>query len=140
MKTLRVNLLFLIPLFLLCCTKEYDSCKSNIDNLNLYQTFWEGTIIYKESGQEQSFQIKVFFDFNNHGEYSIAGLSPQLPYSEKSIFTYSVDNKMLLIEGGYNNILSGNWFITGKDKDKLVLQHNIIDEVNNSKLVLIKKY
>lgn len=142
MNVFKVVLLFLISLSLLSCNKDNDFCKCNMANLNLYQTYWEGTILLKESGQERSFQIKVFFDSINHGEYSITNFSPDIPYSKKSIFTYKIDGKMLLIEDGYNNILLGYWFVTNvnEEGDGLVLQHNIIDEVSNSVLFLTKKY
>lgn len=142
MNTFKVVLLFLITLPLASCSKDSDSCYCNLANLNLNQTYWEGIILYKESSKEQSFRIKVFFDSINRGEYRIVDFPIDIPYSEKSIFTYKIDSKMIHIEGGTNNVLLGYWFVTDVNEkgDDLVLQSNIIDEENNSKLYLTKKY
>lgn len=78
------------------------------EKLDLYQTYWEGTLFYRSSGVENKLDIKVTFESTIVGEYAIEDMNSNIPYSSKSIFQYEVKDKIINISDGYKNILVGN--------------------------------
>ena len=49
-----------------------------------------------------------------------------------------IDSEIILIEGGYNNILTGYWWVVSNDGKKLILKRNINSEQDCDTLNLIK--
>lgn len=140
MENLKIIVLIASLLLLFSCDKKCE-CEDNSQRIpELYQTFWEGTLLHKEAEQEYRYQIKISFGYKYRGEYSIVNSSPKPPYSANTILGYKLENRMLSISDGYNNILLGDWYILNYDKNTIILQNNIIDKKNSSKLILTKTF
>lgn len=132
----------MVSVFLfISCDKECKCPDKVLQYPELYQTYWEGTLAQKRQGKESIYQIKISFEFENRGDYIIMNSQDIIYSSIEGFFQYKLDNKILYItEGGYENILNGNWLIVSFDRDNIVLQESVINEMNSSKLSITKIY
>ena len=119
----NIYYLFFLCLSLVSCVED----DKESFNLILNQTSWSGELILSNP-EEIVYNINIVFETENSGEYYIDKFIPELPFSYK----------IILIEGGYNNILTGYWWVVSNDGKKLILKRNINSEQDCDTLNLIK--
>lgn len=132
-----VLLIIVCALSLCSCDKDKKNDYS-FQQYKLSQTIWEGDLLYRDSGKELLYEIRLVFETERIGEYNIERFYPELPYSAKTTFGYEKKDNMLYIDKGFNNILTGNWWVIEFDNHKMVLKRNIIDSLDCSELHLTK--
>lgn len=131
---------FLLLIFVLisCCKDEECECKTE-DNLDLYQTYWEGYFVKKDQGVENNVAIRIEFISTETGEYFVEGSLLEDLYSKNSIFRYKLKDKIISIDEGYMNLLIGRWWIVKYEKDELLLRRDMIENNFIYELRLTKK-
>lgn len=130
----KILSLFILCLLVISCSKnEVPMCS------NLYQTFWTGTLEIHYLEKKIKYEINIIFDSQNTGQYFIKKFTPEIPFSYKTDFKYNVESNIILIEGGFNNILTGQWWITYCEGNEVILKRNIENQANSDELYIIKK-
>ena len=129
----NIYYLFFLCLSLVSCAED----DKESFNLILNQTSWLGELTLSNP-EEIVYNINIVFETENSGEYYIDKFIPELPFSYKTTLKYKIDSEIILIEGGYNNILTGYWWVVSNDGKKLILKRNINSEQDCDTLNLIK--
>lgn len=130
----NIFLLFSLYLLVVSCSKEAPSTCNN-----LYQTFWVGTLKIKYLDKKIKYDINISFDSEKTGGYYIDKFTPKISFSSKTDLKYEIDHNLIYIRGGYNNILTGCWWITSCHKDELILKRNIENQLDSDELHIIKQ-
>ena len=129
----NIYYLFFLCLSLVSCVED----DKESFNLILNQTSWSGELTLSNP-EEIVYNINIVFETENSGEYYIDKFIPELAFSYKTTLKYKIDSEIILIEGGYNNILTGYWWVVSNDGKKLILKRNINSEQDCDTLNLIK--
>lgn len=83
----------------------------------LINTIWQGYIEI-ENQENIKYLIEISFDSPTNGFYQL--LDAVNNFEQTCVFKYNIEDKQMIIRGGYKNILEGNWIIiryTGKTID-----------------------
>ena len=132
MDYLKIRVKFLatcmIMLTFLSCKK--DSVSESLDNVQLSETIWEGTLILKEN---KTIPIRITFENSSDGNYFIVDKYKEdlSGYASNSPLTYAKKNKILCFDKGYNNILMGDWWIKEIKGDNIVLFRQTGEKTDN---------
>lgn len=128
----NIYIYFFVCISLISCTDDKD-----LSNIILNQSFWTGELIL--NGQvKESYDIDLVFETENTGGYSINNCNPDFIFSSKTTFFYKIESKSILIEGGFNNVLAGYWWVINDDGKKMLLKRNINNKEGCDMLSLIK--
>lgn len=126
-----------------CGGKETDcGCGCNeipVSEKTLYQTRWEGTLRFPESGIPRQCDINILFETESRGRYITTGLAANSEYSARTTLEYNTEGKIISLYGGVSNILLGDWWIEASSGEYLSLKREP-DTEYESTLILKKKY
>ncbi|MDR1501574.1 MAG: hypothetical protein LBT43_03865 [Prevotella sp.] len=119
MKRFRTLLFPLLSIILFSCSDDNDNFKFSPESLR--QTSWQGTLTESYNGGETIKKSDIGFIFytTSEGQYDIKYKDAE---PERTQFSYSIDDKMLLIEP--NIELKGYWLLIEKNKDQLILEQS----------------
>lgn len=130
--------LFYVFVFItfMSCTKDKE-CEDRAD-FTLYQTVWKGQLIENSNSEKKSYDINLVFETDRTGRYfiDIEQVNPKPEFSPASSFRYTLRNDVLDISAG--DILNGSWMIFEKDKNKLIIKRDYLDDNNNSELNILR--
>lgn len=103
---------------------SFGGCSNDDDNFEfststLKQTQWTGNLMISSNGITNNGGVGIVFYSVSDGKYSIKW-DYDTAETEESIFNYSIDGKLLIIDG-WNN-LQGNWLLIQIDKDTMVFE------------------
>lgn len=119
-------ILFLHLLIFSCKKEKSQNTIPNISALNLSETIWEGRLLLQSTENPQSIDIRISFKDKARGEYAIAEKYKPIfsNYSLNTTLSYAKKDKIIFFEGGYNNVLLGDWWLQKADENALVLYRN----------------
>lgn len=124
-KTIILLLITNIGLISACKNELHDVQASVVPNLK--QTVWKGTISVSTNNQPARAELQISFDNERSGNYSIFAVKNSYfeNFSDKTNLTYVQDGRILYIEGGYQNILTGKWWLIDSKNNNLRLVRNM---------------
>lgn len=128
--------LFIMIVIFNGCSDEDDN---SLSKSSLYQTQWHGYLQFKEDNNNKECNLNISFETLSTGSYISENLSEDSKYSKQTSLEYSVDNKIITIYGGVNNLLLGDWWIE-KTSNKSITLKRESNTKYESVLVLNKLY
>jgi len=125
-------------IMVLSCKKSNNSDLVELPDLT--QSLWNGILFHNENGQHKEINLNVAFKTNSNGDYFLLD-APEIikvKYVSEAPISYKKDGKNLHIDGGFGNILIGDWLAIKNNKNELMLVREIQNPIEADTLKLKK--
>lgn len=126
---------------LACASCKKDDSAQNTNLPNLKQTTWKGSLKIKDNNLSSTAELNLSFESDKAGNYSITSTKDTYfeEWSENTPLTYVQEGRILYVEGGYQNVLTGKWWLIDTKKNILSLVRDI-DNPSSADTLKIQKY
>jgi hypothetical protein len=121
------------------CKKDDSSQITNLPDLK--QTTWKGNLKIRENNSFSNAELNLSFASEKAGNYAITNTSDSYfeAWSTNTPLTYVQEGRILYVEGGYQNVLTGKWWLIDSKKSMLQFVRDI-DNPSSADTLRIQKY